>query len=96
MNPSGVWQETWTKFGHRFINFEINALYGFVTYKVREGSGSKWSWYWEARVLMVAESRNEEGIVYPICGYAPTLEAGKRIVETILKETLTVEFPENK
>jgi hypothetical protein len=88
INPPGIWEETGTKFGHRFINHSITALYGYVTYRVRDGNN--FPWYWEARVLLSA--RDE--VNSPTCGYAPTLESGKKIVETLLRETNTVEFAE--
>jgi hypothetical protein len=87
INPPGVWEETIDGTRWKFYNPEIGAVYGLVFSQVREGIVQKFNWYWEARTLL--ETR-EVGL----SGYAPTPEAGKRIVETLLRETLTVEFPE--
>lgn len=87
INPPGIWKETIDDLRWKFYNPEISAVYGFVAYQVRAIDG--FDWYWEARCSL---DTRESFSSLPICGYAPTPEAAKTIIETILRETLTVDF----
>ena len=88
MNPYGKWQITYDKThpGHWEQRWRFccpnHIVYGNV-YEVNVQWRDKYKW--EARVLL-----NCRYFTDPICGYAPTLDQAKRIVETLLYETDTV------
>lgn len=92
MNPAGEWEEVNSQY---FIFLKKDyAVYGYVfknNVGVWNGAYDKpdaLDWYWESRTRV--DSR-EEFSAPPFFGYAPTLESAKKIVETLLFETETVE-----
>ena len=80
LNRYGKW--TVHGFGNdKSYSFETPgyAIYGTIFLKDTK-------WKWEARVVLGCRYDTSSD---PICGYAPTLESAKRIVETLCYETGT-------
>lgn len=84
-NPPGKWRKLDENY-FQFSNRAIGAVYGLVGRKSLEDL-----WYWEARTLLDTRVDGK-----PVCGYVLTLESAKTIVETVLRETRTCDFPKQE
>lgn len=93
MNPPGIWEDKYSQWS--FQNSSIMAVYGVVVPldEVTAKREGVLAFYWEARVMLNARPKEGTPRGLPIRGYAPTLEAAKKIVETLLWETQTCQKP---
>ena len=87
MNPPGHW--VFRNMECQFLNEEIMALYGKAYPVYRTGHG-KTMWYWEARTSMESRGNVNEA---PYSGYVNTEYEAKKIIETLLYSTETVQTP---
>jgi hypothetical protein len=69
---------------YQFVNNEVMSVYGIVE-KHKDCQEGHYEWFYSARVCMNARLKD----CNPISGYAPSLDAAKEIVETILHKTNT-------
>ncbi len=77
MNPPGKWLKTKPD-GKEVFACSGYAVYGWV-------KATNYGWSWEAKVLLSCADGS------PLRGHAPALSNAKKIVETLLIETGTVQ-----
>lgn len=92
-NPAGTWRTMTNEQGTRHVFLSPGyAVYGYVGDNKNPG-GNDMPFTWEARTYLAARPMMSADAP---TGHAPTLDAAKAIVETLLYETGTVPRPARK